>query len=112
MKIKAKIMYFLPRVSTASRESMVLDTKQHQRKSSPWRTSPRGSPRRSLEAMTNSLFFRDTTRGRRAAFRRHSSGGEVEDIGRRHRRTREDRRWSIGSEMVDAPHYIGGHLVS
>lgn len=103
--------FYLPRVSTGSRDSMVLDTKQIQRKSSPWRTSPRGSPRRSLDAMTNSLLFRDNTRMRRTAFRRHSSGGEAEDGGRRHHRAREDRRWSIGSELVDAP-YVEGHLVS
>ncbi|XP_035210498.1 uncharacterized protein LOC118184880, partial [Stegodyphus dumicola] len=100
------------RVSTGSRDSMVLDTKQLQRKSSPWRTSPRSS-RRSLDASMNLRDGNQATRMRRTTFRRHSSGGEgVNPDDRRPRnRSREDRRWSIGSEMVDAP-FVEGHLVS
>ncbi|GBM04938.1 hypothetical protein AVEN_126090-1 [Araneus ventricosus] len=103
------------KVSTGSRDSMSLDTKALQRKLSPsrlWRTSPRASTRRSLDAMRDSM--RDgnqATRMRRTTFRRHSSGGEgghPDDRRPRHM-TYEDRRWSIGSEMVDAP-YVEGHL--
>ncbi|KAF8788978.1 Whirlin like protein [Argiope bruennichi] len=105
------------RVSTGSHDSMSLDTKALQRKLSPsrlWRTSPRASTRRSLDTMRDSL--RDgnqATRMRRTTFRRHSSGGEgghPDDRRPRHM-TYEDRRWSIGSEMLDAP-YVEGHLVS
>ncbi|GIX67949.1 uncharacterized protein CDAR_45921 [Caerostris darwini] len=104
------------RVSTGSRDSMSLDTKALQRKLSPsrlWRTSPRAATRRSLDAMTSLRDGNQATRMRRTTFRRHSSGGEgghSEDRRPRHM-TYEDRRWSLGSEMVAAP-YGEGHLVS
>ncbi|GFT58814.1 uncharacterized protein TNCV_184751 [Trichonephila clavipes] len=101
-------------VSTGSRDSMSLDTKTLQRKLSPsrlWRTSPRAT-RRSLDAMTSLRDGNQATRMRRTTFRRHSSGGEGghSDDRRPRHMSYEDRRWSIGSEMVDAP-YAEGHLL-
>ncbi|XP_054713734.1 PDZ domain-containing protein 7-like [Uloborus diversus] len=100
------------RVSTGSRDSITIETKQLQRKPSPWRTSPRSSTRKSFDGTSSLRDGNQATRMRRTTFRRHSSGGEgvnPEDRRPRHR-SHEDRRWSIGSELVDTP-FVEGHLV-
>ncbi|XP_022235848.1 uncharacterized protein LOC111083551, partial [Limulus polyphemus] len=94
---ETRFKYTTPKATRTLLGSRFHQTSDKRHKSYPLK-SPRLLPRRSFDVHSGAKELTHSTLFRRLTLRRHSSGGE--GVNPEERREEEDRRWSIGSDVI------------